>query len=38
MGVVIDWLLSGMQYKLQDKFKIICYLFDGAMEEALRRG
>ena len=38
MGVVIDWLLSGMQYELQDKFKIICYLFDGAMEEALRRG
>ncbi len=38
MGVVIDWLLSGMQYELQDKFRIICYLFEGAMEKALERG
>ena len=38
VGFVIDWLLSGMQYELQDELKIICDLFDGAMEKALERG
>lgn len=38
VGFVIDWLLSGMQYELQDEIKIICDLFDGAMEKALERG
>lgn len=38
IGLVIDWLSGGMQYELQDNLKIICALFDGAMEKALERG
>ncbi len=38
VGFVIDWLLGGMQYELRAELKIICDLFDGAMENALERG
>ncbi len=38
IGIVIDWLSGGMQYELRDEIKIICELFDGAMEKALERG
>lgn len=38
IGFVIDWLSSEMQYELQDELRIICELFEGAMEKALERG
>lgn len=38
VGVVIDWLLHEMQYGLKEQLRIICDLFDGAMERALERG
>ena len=38
IGFVIDWLSGEMQYELQEQLRIICDLFEGAMENALKKG
>lgn len=37
VGFVIDWLGSGMQYSLRSKLAGICDLFDGSMQNAIKR-
>lgn len=37
VGMVLDWMNSGMQYDLRSRVGRACELFDGSMQEAIRR-
>lgn len=37
VGFVLDWMNSGMQYDIRSRVSRVCELFDGSMQEAVRR-
>lgn len=37
VGMVLDWMNSGMQYDIRSRVSRACELFDGSMQAAIRR-
>ncbi|MBP1561521.1 MAG: TetR/AcrR family transcriptional regulator C-terminal domain-containing protein [Oscillospiraceae bacterium] len=37
VGMVLDWMNSGMQYDISSRVSRVCELFDGSMQQAINR-